>query len=171
MTSEVLADLARVFSDLAPRFGLSRAAGACLAAIWRAAQAPAAEDLCTQLGLSRSNVSVALKELRQAGLVQVARSPGARRDFFVAEADPWALLRALIAERHRREIAPLLDRLAAFDPANPDPRLSALAQMAAQANDWAEAFARQDAASLARVMGTSPPAEAKKKKKKHREKP
>lgn len=160
-------ELAQIFTEIAPRFGLSRASGACLAAIWRAAQAPSADDLCATLGLSRSNVSVALKELRQAGLVQVARSPGARRDFFVAEADPWALLRGLIAERHRREIAPLLDRLSALGGPEADPRLSALAEMAAQANDWAETFARQEPGALARAMS----AEAQQgKKKKHRKK-
>lgn len=169
MTQDPLAELARLFSEIAPRFGLSRAAGACLAAIWRAAQAPSADELCATLGLSRSNVSVALKELRQAGLVQVARSPGARRDFFVADPDPWALLRGLIAERHRREIAPLLDQLSAFDRPDADPRLAALAEMATQANDWAESFARQDTATLARAMSAAPDS-GKKKKKKHRDK-
>ena len=89
-------DLARLFAEAAPRFGLSRPAGACFAAIWRAAQAPSAEDLVTILGLSRSNVSVALKELRERGLIQAARSFGSRKDYFVADPDPWALLRALL---------------------------------------------------------------------------
>lgn len=164
---DLQADLASLFADIAPRFGFSRAAGACLAAIWRAAQAPAAEDLCAMLGLSRSNVSVALKELRQAGLVQIARAPGLRRDFYVADANPWNLLRALIAERQRRDIAPLLDRLAALEAAGDDPRLAALAEMAVAAADWAERFTRHDAADLARVMGAD--RAEKKKKKKHRD--
>lgn len=164
MTAEPEQTLALIFAEIAPRFGFSRAAGACMAVIWRAAQAPSAEDLATRLGLARSNVSVALKELRQAGLVQVARAPGTRRDFFVADPDPWALLRALIAERHHREVAPLLNRLATLPALGPDPRLGALADMARQAEGWASAFTRQDPVALAELMGAEP--ERKKKKKK-----
>jgi DNA-binding transcriptional regulator GbsR (MarR family) len=50
-----------VLADMAPLLGLSRPAAQCLGAIWRAAQAPSAEDLVAQLGLSRSNVSVSVK--------------------------------------------------------------------------------------------------------------
>ncbi|MGD9917975.1 MAG: GbsR/MarR family transcriptional regulator [Paenirhodobacter sp.] len=172
MSSDTQAELARLFAEIAPRFGLSRAAGHCLAAIWRAAQAPSADDLVAGLGLSRSNVSVALKELRLAGLVQVARSPGSRRDFFTAEASPWALLRALVAERHRREIAPLIDRIAALEAAAPEePRLAALAEMAETAGDWMARLTRSDAETLAEVMAADADRGTKKKKKKKTERP
>ncbi|MFD2173181.1 GbsR/MarR family transcriptional regulator [Rhodobacter lacus] len=164
-TTPPAAEVTALFSDLATRFGFSRAAGACLGTIWRAAQAPSAEDLCTALGLSRSNVSVALKELRQAGLVQVARAPGTRRDFYVADPDPWALLRAALADRHRREIAPLTARLAslAAQP-EPDPRIVALATMSGAAEDWMMRLTRRDSADFAQILGQD---RAEKKKKKH----
>ncbi|MFC5738599.1 GbsR/MarR family transcriptional regulator [Sinirhodobacter huangdaonensis] len=160
-------DLARLFAEAAPRFGLSRPAGACFAAIWRAAQAPSAEDLVTILGLSRSNVSVALKELRERGLIQAARSFGSRKDYFVADPDPWALLRALLIERQRRDLAPLAERLAALAEGSDDPRLAPLAQMVQSADDWFARLARHDAAELAQLMqaGELP----KKKKKKNRD--
>ncbi len=168
MSSDTQADLARLFAEIAPRFGLSRAAGQCLAMIWHAAQAPSADDLVAGLGLSRSNVSVALKELRLAGLVQVARSPGSRRDFFVADSDPWALLRALLADRYRREIAPLIDRISAMNADADDPRLAGLAEVVEAAGDWADRLTRMDPAALAQLMAPeiSP---KKKKKKKNRE--
>lgn len=159
------AEVTALFADLAIRFGFSRAAGACLGTIWRAAQAPSAEDLCLALGLSRSNVSVALKELRQAGLVQVARAPGTRRDFFVADPDAWALLRAALADRHRREIAPLTARIAALAAQpEPDPRIAALATMSTVAEDWMARQMRRDAAELAQFLGVD---RTEKKKKKH----
>ncbi|SOC04602.1 ArsR family transcriptional regulator [Rhodobacter sp. JA431] len=164
MTTPPASDVTALFADLATRFGMSRAAGACLGTIWRAAQAPSAEDLCNALGLSRSNVSVALKELRQAGLVQVARAPGTRRDFYVADPNPWALLRAALADRHRREIAPLTDRLATLAATdNTDPRVAALAEMSAVAEDWFARQLRRDAADFAQFMGAD---KAEKKKKK-----
>ena len=107
MTSEADRALALLFADLAQKFGLSRPAGQCFAAIWRAAMTPSADDLTQICGLSRSGVSVALKELRAWGLIEVARSPGNRREFFTAPFDPWELARRIIAERQRRDLAPM----------------------------------------------------------------
>jgi DNA-binding transcriptional regulator GbsR (MarR family) len=153
MATPPSSELSPLFAELATAFGLSRAAGLCLAAIWRAAQAPSAEDLATGLGLARSNVSVALKELRQAGLVQVARTPGSRRDFFVADPNPWALLRAALAERHRREIAPLVERLTALARHGNAPRRADLAEVASAATLWFGKLMRRDATELSQLMG------------------
>lgn len=166
MTAPAPSDLTQLFADLASAFGLSRAAGQCLAVIWRATDTPSAEDLATGLGLSRSNVSVALKELRQAGLVQVSRKPGLRRDFFTADPNPWALLRAGLAERHRREIAPLVDRLTALAHAEDDARLQDLAETAGAAAQWFSRLMRRDVTELMQLMGAE--RVEKKTKKKHR---
>ena len=69
--------LATLFADAAQVFGLSRPAGQCFSAIWRAAAPPCADDLVAGLGLSRSNVSTALKELRGWGMISIVRTPGA----------------------------------------------------------------------------------------------
>ena len=170
------ADLPRLFAEIAPRFGLSRPAGLCLGAIWRAAEAPSAEDLVTSLGISRSNVSTALKELRGWGLIEVTRAFGSRRELFLAPADPWALARQLIAERQRRDIAPVIDRLQALD-ATGDPRAADLMAAFEAGSEWMAALARHEPGELAQLMGSGggelgfAPAEAgKKKKKKHRDK-
>lgn len=151
-----------VLADMAPLLGLSRPAAQCLGTIWRAAQAPSADDLVAGLGLSRSNVSVALKELRGLGLIQSARSPGSRRDYFVAEADPWMILRQIIAERQRRELAALVNRLA--PQAGDDPRIAPLAEVAAAVSGWMHRLAHMDPAQLARDMVGEPPRKKKKKK-------
>ncbi|MDF2142258.1 MarR family transcriptional regulator [Paenirhodobacter sp. CAU 1674] len=158
-------DLPQLFAEIAPRFGISRPAGQCFAAIWRAAQAPAAEDLVRILGISRSNVSTALKELRGLGLVQIARSPGSRRDFYVAPADPWALLRQLLAERQRRDLAPLAARLHDLQAASGDARLADLAQVLDATSGWLAQLAAHSPEELAAMMH---PVEHGKKKKKKR---
>ena len=66
--------LATLFADVAQVFGLSRPAGQCFSAIWRAAAPPCADDLVAGLGLSRSNVSTALKELRGWGMISIVRA-------------------------------------------------------------------------------------------------
>ena len=105
-----------LFADVAQLFGLSRPAGQCFAAIWRAASAPCADDLVATLGLSRSNVSTALKELRGWNLIGLARAPGDRKDYFTAPIDPWDIFGRLMAARQRQVVAPILDRIVAAVP-------------------------------------------------------
>lgn len=152
--------LVHLFSEIAPRFGLSRAAGQCFAAIWRAAQAPSADDLVAQLGLARSNISVAVRELRDAGLVRAARSPGSRKDYFVADPDPWAIVRVLMALRERRDLAPLLDELRQMDQS--DARVTALRDVVDKTGQWLAAYSTLPVDDLPRRMET--PGKKKKKK-------
>lgn len=142
-------DLSDLFSELAPRFGFSRPAGRCLGAIWRAAQAPCAEDLAIQLGMSRSNVSTALKELREAGLIQGARSPGSRKDYFVAPTDAWELARLILADRERRVIAGARDQLATLAGRSVDPRAAPLCEMLDAASAYMSELAHLDPTELA----------------------
>lgn len=160
--------LSMYFADLATLAGLSRPAGQCLGAIWRAAETPCADDLVAGLGLSRSNVSTALKELRGWGLIGIARSPGNRKEYFTAPADPWEVLRLILSHRHRQELAPLIDRLAGLDPGQEDARAAALHDMLAQIAQWLGQLAALDAGALAQSIAGRPetPVKPKKKKKK-----
>ena len=83
-------------------------------------------DLVRTLGLSRSNVSNALKELRGWNLIGIARTPGDRKEYFTAPPDPWDLVGRLIAARQRHVVAPLLDRVMTAEAASADVRLAAL---------------------------------------------
>lgn len=152
--------IAQLFGEIAPKFGLSRASGQCFAAIWRAAQAPSADDLVEQLGLSRSNVSVAVRDLRDIGLVRTARSPGSRKDYLVADSDPWAIVRTLIAARERRDLAPLLDGLRELDPK--DARVAALIETVGPTAKWLAELGQLSPEDLSQRIA----APKKKKKKK-----
>lgn len=158
------ADLVAIFTDAAPLVGLSRPAGQCLAAIWRAPVPPDADALMAASGLSRSAVSTALKELREAGFVLAERLPGTRRDGFSTPAEPWALLRQHLALRLRREILPLLDRLNALPE---DDGAADLAEMLVTVAGWLGAQVQKDPAALqAGFAGKEAEPRAKKKKKK-----
>lgn len=157
------APLSLILSDFAQQIGLSRPAALCLGAIWRGAQNPSADDLVATLGISRSNVSTALKELREVGLVQAARTPGSRKDYFIAHPDPWVLIHALLLERQRRSLTPLLARLR-MDESH-DPRLPQLREVVEQADAFMTALAQLSPQSLAELVATTPVKLAKKKKK------
>ncbi|MFO1175314.1 MAG: ArsR family transcriptional regulator [Paracoccaceae bacterium] len=165
LTDTTVAD---VFAGIAAAFGLSRPAGQCFSAIWRAAQAPCADELVAGLGLARSNVSTALKELRGWNLIGVARVPGDRKEYFTAPADPWEVLRRIALARQRLVVAPLLDRLIALEAATGDVRLAALHSAMAQIAQTGEAMAALDGAGFAkRLAALADGGEPKKKKKKH----
>jgi DNA-binding transcriptional regulator GbsR (MarR family) len=67
-----------------------------------------AEAIAETLGIARSNVSTAVRELQGFALVSMEHRPGDRRDFFRAKQDPWDMLLAIVEERKRREIDPAL---------------------------------------------------------------
>ncbi len=160
-----------IVAEIGGLFGLSRPAGQCYGAIWRAAQLPCADDLTRALGLSRSNVSTALKELRDWGLISRARAPGDRKDYFTAPPDPWEAVRAVLSARQRRSVAPILDRLLAAEAETGDVRIAALHAALGAISARMEALAALDANTLMREFAPAAeekPAAGKKKKKKKR---
>jgi DNA-binding transcriptional regulator GbsR (MarR family) len=86
-----------------------------------------AEDICTQLGVARSNVSNSLRELQNWGIVKVVHLSGDRRDHFESIKDVYEMFRIIAAERKKREIDPTLSNLrrcadeAGQDKENGDP--------------------------------------------------
>lgn len=165
--------VATIFADLARLCGLSRPAGQCFSVIWRAAQPPSAVDLCAATGLSRSNVSTALKELRDHGLVAPARTPGDRKDYFTAPAEPWEIFRLILAARTRHDLAPIRDRIVRDgedgDGEDGDGRLPVLAAALDQLVAAGEALGAMAPAALGRLIGAAAAgAPAKKKKKKRK---
>lgn len=159
-------------ADIALVFGLSRPAGQCFASIWRAAQPPCADDLVQTLGLSRSNVSTALKELREWGLVSTARALGDRKDYYTAAPDLWEAVRMLAAGQARRRIRPVLDRLQSDPAEGTDPRTAEFELVLRHVAEKLEDFAALDGAATAAAFhvepdeSTSPTRKKKKKKKK-----
>ena len=70
-----------------------------------------ADDIVNALGLSRSNVSMGLKELQSWHLVRSQHLPDDRREYFSAPEDVWEIFRVLMQERRKREIDPTLSML------------------------------------------------------------
>lgn len=155
-----------VLADLAEQFGISRPAGRCFAAIWRADPAPCADDLVESLGLSRSNVSTALKELRGWGLVAIARTAGDRKEYYTAPHNPWDIVAALIAGRRQRVTAPLLERLLRIEGRSPDARAAALHETVAALDAWVERLSRLPPETFPKALMASATAQEPKKKKK-----
>ena len=111
------------WGEMGTQWGVNRSVAQIHALLYLADRPLHAERIVEQLGLARSNVSTALKELQSYAIVRRVHVEGDRRDHFVAETDLWEMLLRISAERKRREIDPtiaLLRDLSAQLAADPD---------------------------------------------------
>jgi len=96
------------FGEMGSRWGINRTVGQAYAVLFLAREPLCADDLVEALGISRSNVAMALKELQSWELVQLRHIQGDRRDFYTTPEDIWDIVRTLIAQRKKREVEPTL---------------------------------------------------------------
>jgi DNA-binding transcriptional regulator GbsR (MarR family) len=96
------------FGEMGSRWGINRTVGQIYALLYVADHPLHADEIVERLGVSRSNVSMGLKELDTWRLVRRMHLPDDRREHFAALEDPWAVIRTLAEERRKREVDPTL---------------------------------------------------------------
>ena len=96
------------WGEMGTQWGVNRSVSQVHALLYLSDRPIPADDIVDQLGLARSNVSTALKELQGYGIVRRVHVEGDRRDHFVGETDLWDMLLRIAAERKRREIDPTI---------------------------------------------------------------
>jgi DNA-binding transcriptional regulator GbsR (MarR family) len=99
------------FGEMGRNWGINRSVGQVYALLFAADRPLHAEAISDALGISRSNVSMAIKELQGWRLVRLVHIPDDRRDHFETPADLWEIFRTLAEERRRREVEPTLSTL------------------------------------------------------------
>lgn len=99
------------FGEMGSRWGINRTVGQIYALLYLSSEPLCADDIVDALGVSRSNVSMGIRELQGWNLVLLKHIPGDRRDFFTTPGDVWVILRTLAEERKKREIDPTLSVL------------------------------------------------------------
>lgn len=113
------------FGEMGSRWGINRTVGQIYALLFVAERALNADEIVERLGLSRSNVSMGLKELQAWNLVRLQHVPGDRRDYFATPDDIWQIVRTLVEERKKREVDPtltLLREILMQEPGSPEER-------------------------------------------------
>lgn len=113
------------FGEMGSRWGINRTVGQIYALLFLSDRPLNAEEIVEALGVSRSNVSMGLKELETWRLVKKRHLPGDRRDHFETPGDVWDILRILAEERRKREVDPTLSVLRDIlmeTPASPEER-------------------------------------------------
>ena len=99
------------FGEMGNRWGINRTVGQIYALLFVHREPLNADQITAALGMSRSNVSMGLKELQSWRLVRLQHLPGDRREYFSAPDDVWEILEILVEERRKREIDPTLSML------------------------------------------------------------
>ncbi|WP_298436458.1 GbsR/MarR family transcriptional regulator [uncultured Jannaschia sp.] len=107
------------FGEMGSRWGIARTVGQIYALLFISETALNAEQITDGLGVSRSNVSMGLKELQSWDLVRLRHVQGDRRDYFTTPDDLWEIVRTLVAQRRKREIDPTLTKLRELEMAGP----------------------------------------------------
>ncbi len=99
------------WGEMGTKWGINRTVAQIHALLFLSEEPLNAEDICSRLGVARSNVSNSLKELQNWGIVNVVHLPDDRRDHFESVKDVYELFRIIGSERKRREIDPTLRNL------------------------------------------------------------
>jgi DNA-binding transcriptional regulator GbsR (MarR family) len=99
------------FGEMGSRWGINRTVGQIYALLYLSPRPLCADDIVEALGVSRSNVSMGLRELQAWNLVLLKHIPGDRRDYYTTPEDVWQILRIIAEERKKREVDPTLSVL------------------------------------------------------------
>lgn len=116
------------FGEMGSRWGINRTVGQIYACLFISPDPLNADDLVEMLGVSRSNVSMGIKELQAWNLVRLKHHQGDRRDYYTTPQDIWEIVRTLAEERKKREVDPTLSMLREViidDTASDDDRFAA----------------------------------------------
>lgn len=142
------------------RWGVNRTVGQIYALLFVTEQQLNADDIGEKLGISRSNVSIGLKELQSWGLIRLSKLPGDRREYFTSLGDVQEIFRVVAAERRRREVAPtlsvlreqLLVNVKTPEDAFAQERMREMHELVDLANNWFDDLQRMSPEAMAKLM-------------------
>jgi HTH-type transcriptional regulator, glycine betaine synthesis regulator len=100
-----------VWGQMAGAWGISRTMAEVHALLYVTGSALCTDDIMERLQISRGNASMSLRALLDWNIVSRVTKRGDRKEYFEAEQDVWALFRAIVRERMKREVDPLLASL------------------------------------------------------------
>ncbi|MEM1412897.1 MAG: GbsR/MarR family transcriptional regulator [Pseudomonadota bacterium] len=109
--SPLMTTLVLHFGEMGSRWGINRTVGQIYAYLVFSQDARNADQIGEDLGFSRSNVSMGLKELKSWNLLRPHHQPGDRKEYFSVPEDVWEIARILVRERRQRELDPTLSVL------------------------------------------------------------
>lgn len=98
----------QAWGTLGSSWGINKAMAQIHALLLISTDALSAEDIMSELQMSRGNVNMNLRALIEWGIVEKENKAGERREYFTTGKDVWELAIQVSKERRRREIEPIL---------------------------------------------------------------
>jgi len=148
------------WGEMGTRWGVNRTVAQIHALLYITGRPMHAEEITETLGVARSNVSTSIRELQGWKLVRLVHIPGDRRDHFETSTQVWELLRTIVRERQRREIAPtievlrelLADPALSREPAEARLRMKETLELLETLTLWSDEMLRLDTETLSKVL-------------------
>ena len=100
-----------VWGQMAGAWGISRTMAQVHALLYITGEPLCSDDVMDRLQISRGNASMSLRALLDWSIIERVHRRGDRKEYFKAEQDVWAMFRAIVRERTKREVDPLLASL------------------------------------------------------------
>ncbi len=100
------------WGNMVDAWGLNKTMGQIQALLYITGEPLTADQIMEHLNISRGNVSMNLRDLMNWGVVRREHRKGDRKQYYVAEADPWRWFKNVVRERRKREVEPIIEAFA-----------------------------------------------------------
>jgi DNA-binding transcriptional regulator GbsR (MarR family) len=109
------------WGQMAGAWGISRTMAQVHALLYITGQAMNTDEIMDRLQISRGNASMSIRALLDWGIVARTHKRGDRKEYFEADSDVWSMFRAIVRERMKREVEPMLASLFEIRDRSPAP--------------------------------------------------
>jgi len=109
--SEAKEQFIRTWGELGCNWGINRTMGHIHALLLISPDPLTADDIMSQLQISRGNANMNLRALLDWGLAYRRALPGERKDYFTAEKDLWTVFKKTLKKRKQKELNPMLEMI------------------------------------------------------------
>lgn len=99
------------WGQMAGAWGISRTMAEVHALLYITGEAMNTDEVMERLEISRGNASMSLRALVDWSIAERVYKRGDRKEYFKAEQDVWTMFRAIVRERLKREVDPLVASL------------------------------------------------------------
>lgn len=148
------------WGEMGTRWGVNRTVAQIHALLYITGRAMHAEEIADTLDVARSNVSNSLRELQGWNLIRLVHLAGDRRDHFETSTQVWELLRTIVRERQRREIAPTVEVLRELlaepsitkEPTEARLRMRETLELLETLTAWSDEMLKLDTSTLTKVL-------------------
>ena len=106
--SEAKQRFIELWGTLGAEWGINRTMAQIHALLLVSAEPLSTDEVLEELGISRGNANMNLRELVGWGLVSRQLKQGERKEFFAAQKDVWQMAQRIAAERRKRELDPMM---------------------------------------------------------------